>query len=160
MFSTSPYLSVEFSNSFRPIESDHVAGFFLQVCPDWHVVRFPAVEGNFLRKTAWRTKYGEIHTYMVEADLIFQWDLLKDATNLKKHGRLFLEAIETFKDPKGLQLVDREHSLNEQRRYWVGKSSSGRELTTWLTMRGSKIRIIGCAEQRKFRSLYEAAKIE
>ena len=93
-------------------------------------------------------------------DLEFDWDLLKDAVNLKKHGCSFLEAVETFKDPKGLQLADQKHSQCEQRRYWVGRSSTGRILTTWFTMRGPKIRIIGCAEWRKFRSFYEAAKIE
>ena len=50
---------------------------------------------------------------MVELDLEFEWDLDKDATNLKKHGCSFLEAVETFKDPMGLKLVDRKHSLNE-----------------------------------------------
>ena len=97
---------------------------------------------------------------MVEVDLEFEWDLLKDAANLRKHGCSFLEAVETFKDPKGLQLVDRKHSLSEPRRYWVGRAATGRVLTTWFTMRGSKVRIIGCAEWRKFRSLYEAAQNE
>jgi len=98
--------------------------------------------------------------YMVEMDLEFEWDLLKDAANFKKHGCSFLEAVESFNDPRGLQLADRKHSLSEQRRYWVGRSAAGRVLTTWFTMRSSKVRIIGCAEWRKFRSLYEAAQVE
>ncbi len=121
---------------------------------------FPPVENNFPPENATRTKYGNLHIYMVGMGLEFEWDLLKDATNLKKHGCSFLEAVETFKDPQGLQLADRTHSLSEQRRYWVGRSAAGRILTTWFTMRGSRVRIIGCAEWRKFRSLYEAAQIE
>lgn len=97
---------------------------------------------------------------MVGIDLEFEWGLLKDAVNLKKHGRSFLEAVETFKDPNGLQMMDLKHSFSEQRYYWVGRSETDRVLTTWFTMRGTKIRIIGCAEWRKFRSLYEAAQNE
>lgn len=88
----------------------------------------------------------------------FEWDLKKELENKQKHGASFTEAIETFSDPYGIQLIDTEHSSSEERLYWVGKSDTGRVLTTRFTKRGSKIRIIGCAEWRKFRRLYEAAK--
>ena len=100
-------------------------------------LRFREGRTNFPRKTAWRAKYGDIHIYMVEMNLEFEWDLFKDAANLKKHGCSFLEAVETFKDPKGLQLVDRKHSLSEPRRYWVGRATTGKVLTPWFTLRGS-----------------------
>ena len=71
----------------------------------------------------------------------------------------FAEAVESFFDPHGLLLVDEKHSGVEDRFYWVGKSSSGRVLTTRFTRRGAKIRIIGSAEWREFRRLYsEKAK--
>lgn len=91
----------------------------------------------------------------------FEWDLTKEQLNIKKHGHSFSEAVEAFQDRKGVQLVDRAHSDHEDRFYWIGKTSSGKILTVWFTRRASKIRIIGCAEWRKMRSLYyEAAKIK
>ena len=91
----------------------------------------------------------------------FEWDLAKEQANIEKHGHSFSEAIEAFRDPMGVQLADRKHSAQESRFYWVGKASSGKILTVWFTRRGEKIRIIGCADWRKFRSFYhEAAKIK
>lgn len=91
----------------------------------------------------------------------FEWDLAKEQTNIKKHGHTFSEAVETFQDPMGVQLTDNEHSTQEDRFYWIGKTSAGKILTVWFTRRAKKVRIIGCAEWRKMRSLYyEAAKIK
>jgi len=86
----------------------------------------------------------------------FEWDASKEADNLRKHRVTFVEAVESFFDPHGLLLVDEKHSGVEDRFYWVGKSSSGRVLTTRFTRRGTKIRIIGSAEWREFRRLYSA----
>ncbi|MBX9766156.1 MAG: BrnT family toxin [Bdellovibrionales bacterium] len=89
----------------------------------------------------------------------FEWDLAKEETNIEKHGRTFTEAVECFQDPDGVQLVDEKHSAHEKRFYWVGRANSGDILTVRFTRRGSKVRIIGCAEWRKLRSFYyEAAK--
>jgi uncharacterized DUF497 family protein len=74
--------------------------------------------------------------------------------SLRKHKVSFTEATETVLDPTGLQLVDRKHSRRELRLYWVGKSSRGKILKTWFMHRNDKIRIIGCAEIRRFRRLY------
>lgn len=91
----------------------------------------------------------------------FEWDLTKEKENIEKHRCTFIEATECFSDPKGIQLVDAEHSKTEERFYWVGKSRSGRLLTTRFTRRDKHIRIFGCAEWRKFRRLYnEAAQDE
>jgi uncharacterized protein len=86
----------------------------------------------------------------------------KEGTScIKKHGVSFAESVDTFFDPKGIQLTDESHSELEKRFYWIGKSNSGRILTTYFTQRGDKVRIIGCAEWRKFRRIYhEAAKNE
>jgi uncharacterized protein len=89
----------------------------------------------------------------------FEWDLSKEQTNVAKHGHSFSEAVEAFQDPMGVQLIDKKHSDKESRFYWIGKSTAGKILTVWFTRRGNKVRIIGCAEWRKLRSLYyEAAK--
>jgi hypothetical protein len=85
----------------------------------------------------------------------FEWDAAKEISNLKKHSVSFSEAVETFHDPNGFQIEDTKHSESEDRFYWVGKASSGNVLTTRFTKRGTKIRIIGSAEWRKLRKLYD-----
>ena len=91
----------------------------------------------------------------------FQWDKAKERENIKKHKVNFSEAVSTFSDPRGLAFNDEGHSHAERRFYHVGKSNTGRILTTYYTERGQTIRIIGCAEWRKFRRLYyETTKIE
>jgi uncharacterized DUF497 family protein len=84
----------------------------------------------------------------------FEWDAIKEITNIRKHGIPFALAVETFFDPRGFQMVDRNHSAQESRFYWIGKTGTGRVLTTWFTRRSGVVRIIGCAEWRKFRRLY------
>ncbi len=91
----------------------------------------------------------------------FEWDAKKEQANIKKHGVSFADSVDTFFDPSGIQFTDTSHSQFEKRFYWVGKSKSGRILITYFTHRGGKIRIIGCAEWRKFGRIYhEAAKNE
>lgn len=91
----------------------------------------------------------------------FEWDADKAEENLRKHSVSFSEAAETFTDPNGFALRDDKHSNGEQRFFWVGKSATGRILTTRYTKRGVYIRIIGAAEWREFRRLYdEKAKSE
>ena len=70
----------------------------------------------------------------------FEWDLSKELVNVRKHGVTFSEAVESFFDPRGFQLVDVKHSRKEGRIYWVGKSETGRVLTTRFTRRGRRIR--------------------
>lgn len=86
----------------------------------------------------------------------FEWDASKDLANQRKHNVSFIEAVETFSDPNGFQLVDKKHSLKELRYYWTGITEARRVLTTRFTRRGNKIRVIGSAEWRKFRELYYA----
>lgn len=97
---------------------------------------------------------------MVIYGVEFEWDLSKELTNLKKHKVSFPESVETFFDPSGIQLTDQKHSGSEPRFYWVGKSEQGRVLTTWFTRRGDKVRIIGSAEWRRFRRLYETTQVK
>ena len=84
----------------------------------------------------------------------FEWDANKADENLRKHRVTFSEAVETFSDPNGFVLSNDKHSKKEQRFYWIGKSESGRVLTTRFTKRGEIVRIIGSAEWREFRRLY------
>ncbi len=84
----------------------------------------------------------------------FEWDRFKERENVREHKVTFMEAVESFFDPRGFALTDAKHSQKEQRYYWIGKTSSGKVLTTRFTRRGSRIRIIGSAEWREFRRLY------
>ena len=84
----------------------------------------------------------------------FEWDLSKEIENLNKHGIPFAEAVGTFSDPDGFQLTDAKHSAIEERFFWVGKSASGKVLTTRFTRRGNIIRIFGSASWRKFARFY------
>ena len=84
----------------------------------------------------------------------FEWDANKAEINLKKHKVSFTEAVSSFSDPDGFVLKSEKHSNIEERFYWIGKGESGRILTTRFTRRGEKIRIIGSAEWREFRTLY------
>ena len=88
----------------------------------------------------------------------FEWDERKAAQNLTKHGVSFHEAVDSFLDPFGFAVDDIRHSNVENRHYWIGKSPSGRILTTWYTRRESRVRIIGAAELRNFRKWYETTK--
>lgn len=84
----------------------------------------------------------------------FEWDLSKEIDNLQKHGIDFMEAIECFSDPNGFQLRDAKHSIEETRYFWVGKSRTGKVITTRFTRRGDIIRIFGAASWSKFGRLY------
>ena len=87
----------------------------------------------------------------------FEWDAAKERINVRKHGVSFARAAETFRDPYGIKLKDTQHSKGEERFLWVGKDADGNLLTTRFTMRGAKVRIIGCANWRKFRRYYYEA---
>lgn len=84
----------------------------------------------------------------------FEWDYQKETQNIAKHGISFTIALECFHDSNGIQMLDTKHSSSEPRYFWIGKARDGRILTTWYTLRKNLIRIIGCAEWRKMRSLY------
>jgi len=88
----------------------------------------------------------------------FEWDESKAIANDRKHRVSFFEAVESFEDPHGIALRDEKHSHHETRRYWIGRCRSGRVLTTWFTERKGVIRIIGSAELRKFRRIYECTQ--
>lgn len=92
--------------------------------------------------------------------LEFEWDASKEIKNIQKHKISFAEGIETFFDPCGIKMIDRGHSSEEKRFYWIGQTREKKILTTWFTERGNRIRIIGSAHFRKFRRIYETAQYE
>jgi uncharacterized DUF497 family protein len=86
--------------------------------------------------------------------LRFEWDAIKAASNLAKHGVSFEEAATVFRDPLSATSEDPDHSLGEERLISFGVSVSGRLLVVAHTDRRDTIRIISArpasAGERKF----------
>lgn len=54
----------------------------------------------------------------------FEWDEVKAANNVRKHGVSFELARTIFHDPRLLTVADLEHSETEERWFPVGRASS------------------------------------
>jgi hypothetical protein len=74
---------------------------------------------------------------------IFEFDPIKAASNLRKHGVSFAEAMTIFDDPLASTLPDDQHSDEENRFITVGLSSKRRILFVVYTDTISGIRLIG-----------------
>ncbi|HEX6899740.1 MAG TPA: BrnT family toxin [Thermoanaerobaculia bacterium] len=86
----------------------------------------------------------------------FEWDPVKAAENLRKHGVSFEEATSVFFDSLSATGRDPDHSLSEKRYVTFGLSMTGRLLTVAHTDRGNRIRIISARlATRTERKLYE-----
>jgi uncharacterized DUF497 family protein len=55
----------------------------------------------------------------------FEWDEIKAAGNVRKHGVSFELASTVFNDPRLLTVADMEHSEAEERWFSVGCASNG-----------------------------------
>ena len=86
----------------------------------------------------------------------FEWNALKAAGNLRKHGVSFDEAASVFFDPLSATGDDPDHPLAEERFVTFGMSSSGRLLVVAHTEQNDAIRIISARQAtRAERKLYE-----
>ena len=73
----------------------------------------------------------------------FEWDQDKAASNEKKHGISFSEAITVFGDPFELTIADPDHSFEEYRFLSIGRSSFEKLLVVAYTERyENSIRLI------------------
>jgi len=83
----------------------------------------------------------------------FEWEPLKAASNLQKHGVSFAEAATVFFDPLSITVPDPLHSIDEQRLVITGLSYQRRHLVVVHSDRGDRIRIISArlatASERK-----------
>ena len=79
----------------------------------------------------------------------FQWDDLKAAQNLAKHGVSFEVARAVFKDPFAVEYVDDREDYGETRLIIVGLVD-GRLLVVAYTMRDEAIRIISARAAEPF----------
>ncbi len=84
----------------------------------------------------------------------FEWDLVKEAANVIKHGVDFSAAQRAFADPRRVLAEDVAHSTSESRFYCLGLVV-GRVLTVRFTLRPGRIRIIGAGFWRKGFKTYE-----
>lgn len=86
----------------------------------------------------------------------FEWDPLKAAANVRKHGVMFDEAATVFLDQLAVSGSDPDHSVGESRYITFGTSSLGRLLAVSHTHRSGAIRIISARRvTRSERKIYE-----
>ena len=55
----------------------------------------------------------------------FEWDLVKDAQNQRKHGVAFVDTQVAFLDPARVIARDLSHSKGEPRFYCFGETGGG-----------------------------------
>ncbi|MBF0378954.1 MAG: BrnT family toxin [Desulfamplus sp.] len=90
----------------------------------------------------------------------FEWDTVKNQTNLQKHGVDFEEAKSIFDDIFAIIIEDRFHSLLEQREIIVGQSINNRLLYVVFVDKGDCIRIISARKLSSIeRRRYEQGKL-
>jgi len=88
----------------------------------------------------------------------FTWDPVKAASNLRKHGVSFEEALTVFGDPLARIHDDPHPSEREGREIIVGHSTRGRLLLVSFTERSGVIRLISARRAtRHERKDYEEA---
>ena len=76
------------------------------------------------------------------AELRFEWDPRKSASNEEKHKVTFEEARSAFADPNGLVIDDPDHSEDEDRFILLGLSYALRLLVVCHVFRLYAVRII------------------
>jgi uncharacterized protein len=87
----------------------------------------------------------------------FQWDPIKAASNVEKHGISFEEAVTVFGDPLALTILDPDHSVGEFRLLTTGLSRSHMLLVISHTERSNEIRLISARlATRQERKIYES----
>ena len=86
----------------------------------------------------------------------FEWDPLKEAYNLDKHGVTFEEAATVFADPFAITIPDPIHSNGELREILLGRTIYGVITVVSFTVRRNVVRIISARKgDRKERKQYE-----
>ena len=70
----------------------------------------------------------------------YEWDPRKSASNSRKHGVEFTDAVTVFSDDRAITIQD-EHP-EEERFVTVGQDASGRLLVVVYAWRGESIRVI------------------
>ena len=86
----------------------------------------------------------------------FEWDAVKAALNVDKHGVTFEEAQSVFYDESAIQFFDDANSSEEDRFLLLGMSASARLLLVCHCERGqgNSIRIISARKATKRESAF------
>jgi uncharacterized DUF497 family protein len=79
----------------------------------------------------------------------FEWDPRKAASNLRRHGVSFEEAVGVFADPLARIFDDEDHAIEEAREIIIGHSMRGRLLLVAFSQREATIRIISARKATK-----------
>jgi uncharacterized protein len=88
--------------------------------------------------------------------IIFEWDDAKAASNQRKHGVSFDEAVTVFGDELALTFADVDHADDEDRSRTYGLSNRGRLIVVVHTERKTGIRIISARKATKYeKAIYE-----
>ena len=91
--------------------------------------------------------------------MAIEFDPIKAASNLQKHGVHFTEAEMVLQDQMGLTIEDPD-AINEQRWITMGMDSTGRILVVVYTYRSDQIRIISIRKaSRQERLKYHAQNL-
>ncbi|HEY9692241.1 MAG TPA: BrnT family toxin [Oculatellaceae cyanobacterium] len=72
--------------------------------------------------------------------MAYQWNEDKAATNLRKHGIDFADAVSVFSDDLAITIPDER--FDEERFITIGIDAFGRVLVVVYTLRGDEIRLI------------------
>jgi uncharacterized DUF497 family protein len=72
----------------------------------------------------------------------FEWDPIKAAANVRKHGVQFSEALGVFSDDYAITITDDESDPNELRFVTLGVGIKGRVLVVVYCFRGENLRIL------------------
>ena len=81
--------------------------------------------------------------------MIYEWDPVKAATNVKKHRVSFEEAASVFLDATALTFWDPDHSEEEEREITIGRSTRQRVLFVAHVTREGRIRINSARPARR-----------
>ena len=91
---------------------------------------------------------------MCKITISFEWDEVKQRTNVNKHRVSFSEAQSVFYDPHARLINDPDHSAKEERFILLGMSSRFRLLVVCHSYRDGEscIRIISARRATRFES--------
>ena len=88
--------------------------------------------------------------------MIYEWDRVKAAANVKKHRVRFEEAASVFPDPRALTFWDPDHSEEGDREITIGRSAQQRVLFVAHAQREGGVRIISARRaSRREQKQYE-----
>ena len=74
--------------------------------------------------------------------MIYEWDALKAAGNLDKHGISFEDAASVFLDPLAMTFPDPDHSVEEHHEITIGLSKRRQLVFVSHCERADRMRII------------------